>query len=100
MVRVLTEPQNALVKQFQELFRLSEVSLRFTESAVKEIAKLALKKKTGARGLRAILEDALLETMYDVPSKDDIQEVVISETVIAQHEQPLVVYENTAKTGS
>ena len=100
LVRVLTEPQNALIKQFQQLFDLSNVCLRFTEGAVREVARKALIKKTGARGLRAIMEDVLLETMYDVPSLDDVKEVVVSESTITQGEQPIVVYETAAKTGS
>ena len=100
LVRVLTEPQNALLKQFQHLFGLNSTSLRFTDGAVREIARKALAKKTGARGLRAILEDALLETMYEVPSKADVKEVIVSENVITSGEQPLIVFENTAKTGS
>ena len=100
LVRVLTEPQNALIKQFQQLFNLSSVALRFTESALKEIARKAQTKRTGARGLRAILEEALLDTMYDVPSKGDVKEVIVSENVITQREQPIIVYENAAKTGS
>ncbi len=99
LVKVLTEPHNALVKQFQQLFSLSSVNLRFTEGATKEIARKALVKKTGARGLRAILEEVLLETMYDIPSLDDVKEVVVSEQSISNGEQPLVVYESTAKTG-
>ena len=97
LVRVLTEPHNALVKQFQELFHMSNVVLRFTEGAMKEIAKKAMEKKTGARGLRSIIENAMLETMFDVPSRLDVKEVVVSENVITQNEQPLVVYENTAQ---
>lgn len=100
LVRVLTEPQNALLKQFQHLFGLNSTSLRFTDGAVREIARKALAKKTGARGLRAILEDALLETMYEVPSKADVKEVIVSENVITSGEQPLIVLETAAKTGS
>ncbi|MFN8390648.1 MAG: ATP-dependent Clp protease ATP-binding subunit ClpX [Bdellovibrionota bacterium] len=100
LVRVLTEPQNALIKQFQQLFGLSSVNLRFTDGAVKEIARKAQVKKTGARGLRAIIEDVLLDTMYDVPSAGDVKEVIVSEAVITNGEQPLVVYETAAKTGS
>jgi len=100
LVRVLTEPQNALVKQFQQLFDLSSVNLRFTEGATLQIAKKALAKKTGARGLRAILEDVLLDTMYDIPSLDDVKEVIVSEQTITSGEQPIVVYETAAKTGS
>jgi ATP-dependent Clp protease ATP-binding subunit ClpX len=100
LVRVLTEPQNALIKQFQQLFNLSSVNLRFTDGAVKEIARKAQVKKTGARGLRAIIEEVLLDTMYDVPSQGDVKEVVVSEQVITSGEQPLIVYETAAKTGS
>ncbi|MCB0323965.1 MAG: ATP-dependent Clp protease ATP-binding subunit ClpX [Bdellovibrionales bacterium] len=99
LVRVLIEPNNALIKQYQQLFHLSNVVLRFTEQAMKEIAKKALEKKTGARGLRAIIEDAMLETMYEVPSQEDVKEVVVSEKVITQGEQPLIVYENAAQNG-
>jgi ATP-dependent Clp protease ATP-binding subunit ClpX len=100
LVKVLTEPHNALIKQFQQLFQMSEVTLRFTEAAVREVAKKAIAKKTGARGLRSILEDVLLDTMYDVPGKPDIKEVLVSETSISQGEQPLLVYENNVKTAS
>ena len=100
LVRVLTEPQNALVKQFQQLFDLSSVNLRFTDGATLQIAKKAMAKKTGARGLRAILEDVLLDTMYDIPSLDDVKEVIVSEQTITSGEQPIVVYETAAKTGS
>jgi len=100
LVRVLTEPQNALVRQYQKLFDYMEVNLRFTEGALKEIAKKAMIRKTGARGLRAIMEETLLETMYEVPSKENVKEVIVSENVILQQETPLVVYENnTAQAG-
>lgn len=99
LVRVLTEPQNALLKQYQKLFDFSGVNLRFTENAVREIAHKALERKTGARGLRAIIEEAMLDTMYTVPSDGEVKEVVVSETVISKGEQPIVIYENTAKTG-
>ena len=99
LVKVLTEPQNALIKQFQHLFDLSNVNLRFTESAVKELARQALKRKTGARGLRAIIEEVLLETMFEIPSKKEIKEVVVSEKSILNGEMPLLVYEKEAQTG-
>jgi ATP-dependent Clp protease ATP-binding subunit ClpX len=98
LVRVLTEPKNALVKQYQQLFQLNNVVLRFTEAAMVEIAKKAREKRTGARGLRSIIEHAMLETMYEVPSKKDIKEVVVSDKVITQGEQPMIVYENVVKT--
>jgi ATP-dependent Clp protease ATP-binding subunit ClpX len=99
LVRVLTEPQNALIKQFQALFDFSGVTLRFTDAAVKELARMALKRKTGARGLRAIIEEALLETMFDIPSKPGVKEVVVSDKCISCGESPLVVYEKEAQTG-
>ncbi len=99
LVKVLTEPKNALLKQYQELFNMSNVALRFTEGAILEIAKKAQARKTGARGLRAIIEEAMLETMFDVPSQEDVKEVIVSENVIAKGESPIIVYENTAKTG-
>jgi ATP-dependent Clp protease ATP-binding subunit ClpX len=99
LVRVLTEPKNALVKQFQELFRFNKVSLRFTDGAINELAKKALEKKTGARGLRAIIEEVLLETMFDIPSQENVKEVVVSGKVISQGESPLIVYESAAQAG-
>lgn len=99
LVRVLTEPNNALIKQYQQLFHLSNVLLRFTEGAMKEIAAKAHSKKTGARGLRTIIENAMLDTMYQVPGKVDVKEVIVSENVIAQGEQPLIVYESAAQNG-
>ncbi len=100
LVKVMTEPQNALTKQYQLLFNLSNTNLRFTDGAIREIAKKAIAKKTGARGLRAILEDVLLETMFVIPAQSEIQEVVISENVILHNEQPLIVYEREVKTAS
>lgn len=99
LVRVLTEPNNALIKQYRRLFEMSDVTLRFTEAAIAEIAKLALERKTGARGLRSIIEDAMLETMYEVPSEPDVKEVVVSDKVIKGKEAPMIVYESTAQTG-
>ncbi|MBL7662318.1 ATP-dependent Clp protease ATP-binding subunit ClpX [bacterium] len=98
LVRVLAEPQNALVKQYQKLFELNHVHLRFTEAAVREIAKKALEKKIGARGLRSIIEQAMLETMFIVPGDKRIVEVVVSEGVITQKEKPLLVYEKQAQS--
>jgi len=98
LVRVLTEPNNALTKQYEKLFEYNGVTLRFTEGAIKEVAKKALKRKTGARGLRAIIEDCLLDTMYEIPSKQDVKEVVVSEKSISDHDAPLVVYENTKQS--
>ena len=92
LVRVLTEPKNALVKQYKKLFDIDHVQLTFTDGALRAVAELAVKRKTGARGLRAILEQAMLDIMYDIPSQSNIHEVIISEEVIAHKEKPFVVY--------
>lgn len=91
LVRVLTEPKNSIVKQFQKLFELEGVSLEFEEDALKEIAKKAIKRKTGARGLRAIVENLLLDTMFDIPSEDDVEKVVITKECITEKAQPKLI---------
>lgn len=93
LVQVLTEPKNALVKQYKKLFEMDGVQLSFTETALKAVASQAVKRKTGARGLRAILEQAMLDIMYEIPSRPNILEVVISEDVIQRKEKPFVVYQ-------
>lgn len=93
MVQILKEPKNSLVKQYQKLFELENVRLRFTDGSLVAIAKEALKRNSGARGLRSILENAMLEIMYEVPSQLNVKEVVISEDVIYHKEKPIVVYE-------
>ncbi|MGW8312614.1 MAG: ATP-dependent Clp protease ATP-binding subunit ClpX [Desulfuromonadales bacterium] len=93
LVRILCEPKNALVKQYQKLFDMENVALKFTDGAMVAVALEALKRKTGARGLRSILENAMLEVMYDIPSQDRVREVVINEDVIYKGSQPLVIYE-------
>lgn len=91
LVAVLTEPKNALVKQYQKLFELDNVELEFTEDSLNEIADLALLRGTGARGLRAILEEVLLNVMYEVPSRDDVAKVVITEEVVRESVNPTLV---------
>ena len=93
MVQILKEPKNSLVKQYQKLFDLEGVKLRFTDGSLVAIAKEALKRNTGARGLRSILENSMLDIMYEVPSQPNVREVVISEAVIYQKEKPIIVYE-------
>ncbi|MCF6239609.1 MAG: ATP-dependent Clp protease ATP-binding subunit ClpX [Candidatus Marinimicrobia bacterium] len=93
LVRILCEPKNALVKQYQKLFDMENVSLKFTDGALVAVAKEALKRKTGARGLRSILENAMLEVMYDIPSQDRVREVVFNEDVIFKGTHPLVIYD-------
>jgi ATP-dependent Clp protease ATP-binding subunit ClpX len=94
LIEILTAPRNSLVKQFQKLFEMDGVRCKFTKGALKAVAKKALVRESGARGLRAILEESMLDIMYDVPSKSGIKEVVINEDVIRRGDQPLIVYEN------
>jgi ATP-dependent Clp protease ATP-binding subunit ClpX len=91
LIRILVEPRNALVKQFRKLFELDGVDLEFTDDAIEAIADLALVRGTGARGLRAILEEALLNVMYDVPSQADVARVIVSAEVINQAALPALV---------
>jgi len=91
LIDILTKPRNALTKQYRRLLEMDGVNLKFTEGALRSIARAAMKNKAGARGLRAILENAMLDIMYDVPSRRNVQEIVISEDVIEKKEQPLVV---------
>ena len=94
LMAILVEPKNALVKQYSRLFEMDGVRLKFTDPALHAIAKLALERKTGARGLRAILEEAMLDIMYDLPSLDDVEETVIKEEVIGGTGRPIIVYES------
>ncbi|MCX6128640.1 MAG: ATP-dependent Clp protease ATP-binding subunit ClpX [Proteobacteria bacterium] len=92
MIDILTKPKNAIVKQFQRLFAFESVHLKFTEGAMRAVVKEALKRKTGARGLRAILEESMLEIMYEIPSEKTIKEVVITEELIVNGAQAIMVY--------
>jgi ATP-dependent Clp protease ATP-binding subunit ClpX len=94
LVRILSEPKNALVKQYQKLFDMEGVDLRFSDGALVAVASEALKRKTGARGLRSILENAMLDVMYDIPSQDRVREVMINEDVVFKGTQPIVIYEH------
>jgi ATP-dependent Clp protease ATP-binding subunit ClpX len=91
LVAVLTEPKNALVRQYQRLFELDGVELEFEVDALDEVAELALLRGTGARGLRAILEEVLLNVMYDVPSRTDVAKVVITAEVVRDNVNPTLV---------
>ena len=91
LVQILTEPRNALIKQYQKLFDLDGVELEFTEEAISAIAEKAMERGTGARGLRAIIEEALLNVMYDVPSRGDIAKVIVTDGVVSDHEAPTLV---------
>jgi len=94
LIQILTSPKNALTKQFQALFKLEGVELEFREEALLAIAAKAMERKTGARGLRSIVEGVLLDTMYDLPSQSDVAKVVIDDSVIKGEGQPLLIYEN------
>lgn len=98
LVKVLLEPKNALTKQYKKLLEIENVQLRFTDGALKAVARQALERKSGARGLRAILENIMLEVMYEIPSEPDIKEVMVSEDTVVKGEKPLLVYENQAET--
>jgi ATP-dependent Clp protease ATP-binding subunit ClpX len=93
LVRILTEPKNALVKQYQKLLELEGVNLRFTDAALDAVAGEAIKRKSGARGLRTILEATMLDIMYEIPSRDDVSEVVIGEDVIRAGSEPMLVFD-------
>ncbi len=92
LVTILTKPKNALVKQYQRLFELEDAQLTFTEDALSAIAKRAIERKTGARGLRSILEDILLDTMFDLPAMDSVNEVVVNEEAVNSDAQPLMIH--------
>ena len=91
LVRILTEPRNALVKQYSRLMEMDGVELEFDDEALKAIANKAIARKSGARGLRAIIEDALLDTMFELPSRSDIERVVVTENTIKEQEAPTLV---------
>jgi len=92
LIKVMTKPKNALVKQYKKLFEFENIKLKFTEDAIRAIAEKALDRKTGARGLRAVMEETMLDMMYELPSQEDIEEVVINKEVVANGEKPMMVY--------
>jgi len=98
LIKILTEPKNALIKQYQKLLSFDKVNLKFTEPAIEAIAKKAMSRKAGARGLRAILEEIMLDVMYDVPSKAGIVECIINEDTVSNNEKPLLIYEQKAES--
>jgi ATP-dependent Clp protease ATP-binding subunit ClpX len=97
LVRILTEPKNSLTKQYTKLFEMEGVEVDFREDALRAVAQKAMDRKTGARGLRSILEAVLLDTMYDLPSTDSVTKVVIDESVIKGESEPMLMYENVDK---
>ncbi len=98
LIEILTKPRNALIKQYQRLFDFEKVKLKFTQGALGAVAREALKRKSGARGLRAILEHTMLDIMYDIPSQTNIREVIVNEDVFTKKETPLIVYEKKAES--
>jgi ATP-dependent Clp protease ATP-binding subunit ClpX len=93
LIKILTEPRNALVKQFQKLLEFENVTLRFTDGALRAMAKKSLERKSGARGLRAIMEGSMLDIMYEIPSMSGVKECVINEDVVLNNEEPLLLFE-------
>jgi ATP-dependent Clp protease ATP-binding subunit ClpX len=97
LVKILTEPKNALVKQYRELFKVEGVDLQFTDEALEAMAREAVARKSGARGLRAIMEKTMLDIMYEIPSKQDVRECVVGEEVVLKNEAPILLYEQPKK---
>ncbi|MGB0497583.1 MAG: ATP-dependent Clp protease ATP-binding subunit ClpX [Rubricella sp.] len=97
LVTILSQPKNALVKQYQRLFEMEDAQLTFTDEALRAIARRAIERKTGARGLRSIMEDVLLDTMFDLPGLDAVEEVVVNEDVIAGKAKPIMVYSESER---
>ncbi len=93
-MRILVEPKNALTKQYQRLFEMENVELELREDALRAVAQRAMKRKTGARGLRTILENVLLDTMYDLPSMKNATKVVVDDAVVTGETKPYVIYES------
>ncbi|PIR22956.1 MAG: ATP-dependent Clp protease ATP-binding subunit ClpX [Deltaproteobacteria bacterium CG11_big_fil_rev_8_21_14_0_20_45_16] len=95
LIDILRKPKNAIVRQYQKLFGLENVKLKFTEDALRAVSKEALRRKSGARGLRAILEESMIDIMYEIPSRDDVKEVIINEDVITKKEKPILLMEKS-----
>ena len=93
LVQILTEPKNALSKQYKRLFEMEGSEIEFREGALRAVARKAMERKTGARGLRSIVEQVLLDTMYDLPSFDNVAKVVVDEGVITGESEPLILFE-------
>jgi ATP-dependent Clp protease ATP-binding subunit ClpX len=97
LLNILTRPKNAIVKQYQKFFDMENVRLEFTDEALRAVVRIAIKRKTGARGLRAVLEDAMLNIMYDLPSRKDVEACIVTEEVITRGEPPTVVFRERTK---
>ncbi|HET6488243.1 MAG TPA: ATP-dependent Clp protease ATP-binding subunit ClpX [Syntrophales bacterium] len=98
LMRVLVEPKDSISKQYQKILELENVKLKFTDGALRAVSRLAVNRKAGARGLRAILENTMLDIMYDIPSRDDVKEVIINEDVVKKGEKPILLFESKTET--
>ncbi|MBE9547447.1 MAG: ATP-dependent Clp protease ATP-binding subunit ClpX, partial [Proteobacteria bacterium] len=98
LVRILVEPKDSIVKQYEKMFKFENVKLNFTDDALRAIARLSVERKSGARGLRAIMENTMLDVMYDIPSRNDVTECVISEDVVMNREKPILLFETESET--
>ncbi len=98
LVEILVKPKNALIKQYTKLFEFENVTLTFTQEGIRAIAREATRRKSGARGLRAILEDVMLDIMYEIPSRNDVRECIVNEEVLTQKEPPLLLFEKRTRT--
>lgn len=98
LVRILTEPKNALIKQYQKIFALEDVEIEFEEGAVEEIARTAIKRETGARGLRSVIEDVMLDLMYDIPSEDNVEKILITKATVLKETNPVITYKKEEKS--
>uniref|UniRef100_A0A7V4JQD3 ATP-dependent Clp protease ATP-binding subunit ClpX n=1 Tax=Thermodesulfobacterium geofontis TaxID=1295609 RepID=A0A7V4JQD3_9BACT len=99
LIRILVEPKNSIIKQYQKLFEIEGVELKFTEKALRVVAEEAVKRKTGARGLRSIIEEVMVDVMYEIPSLTDVKECVVTEEVILKKERPILIFKKKAKEG-
>jgi len=100
LMQILTEPKDSLIKQYKKIFKIDDVDLTFTKESLQKIAEKAIKTKSGARGLRAIIEEALLESMYDIPTFKDIIEVIVDKNALERNERPIYIYEDDVKFGA
>ena len=100
LVKILKEPKNSLIKQYKRLFEFENVKLTFKDDAILEIAQKAVNKKTGARGLRSIIEVLLLKTMFKLPTMEDVEEVIINQSVVKNYQEPIIIYSKTKKTSA
>lgn len=98
LIKILVEPKDSIIKQYKKLFKLENVNLKFTDGALRAVAKLSMERKSGARGLRSILESTMLEVMYEIPSQRDIKECVINEDVVIKNEKPILIYETKSES--